>query len=126
MKKRRFPSLTVQIMIGLVAGILIGWREPEWGKAIKPMADIFLRMIKMIIAPLHLLDSGYRYRRHRRFQESRAHRTQGNHLFRSRHDPRSSDRTRNGKHFQARAVYSANHRPRLGPGPVGEFAGTGS
>jgi proton glutamate symport protein len=52
MKKRRFPSLTVQIMIGLVAGILIGWREPEWGKAIKPMADIFLRMIKMIIAPL--------------------------------------------------------------------------
>jgi proton glutamate symport protein len=52
MKWRHFPSLTVQILIGLVIGILIGWLEPGWGKAIKPMADIFLRMIKMIIAPL--------------------------------------------------------------------------
>lgn len=52
MKRRRFPSLTVQILIGLVIGILIGWLEPSWGKSIKPMADIFLRMIKMIIAPL--------------------------------------------------------------------------
>jgi len=52
MKWRRFPSLTVQILIGLIIGILIGWLEPGWGKTIKPMADIFLRMIKMIIAPL--------------------------------------------------------------------------
>ena len=52
MKKRRYPSLTIQIMIGLVVGILVGWLEPGWGRAIKPMADIFLRMIKMIIAPL--------------------------------------------------------------------------
>jgi proton glutamate symport protein len=52
MKRWRFPSLTVQILIGLVAGILIGWLEPEWGKTIRPMATIFLNMIKMIIAPL--------------------------------------------------------------------------
>jgi proton glutamate symport protein len=52
MKRRRFPSLTVQILIGLVIGILIGWLEPGWGTGIKPVADIFLRMIKMIIAPL--------------------------------------------------------------------------
>ena len=52
MKRRRFPSLTVQILIGLVIGILIGWLEPGWGAGIKPVADIFLRMIKMIIAPL--------------------------------------------------------------------------
>lgn len=52
MKRRRFPSLTVQILAGLVAGILIGWLEPGWGKAIRPMAIIFLNMIKMIIAPL--------------------------------------------------------------------------
>jgi proton glutamate symport protein len=52
MKRRRFPSLTVQILIGLVIGILIGWLEPGWGTGLKPMATIFLRMIKMIIAPL--------------------------------------------------------------------------
>jgi proton glutamate symport protein len=52
MKRRRFPSLTMQILIGLVIGILVGWLEPGWGTGLKPMADIFLRMIKMIIAPL--------------------------------------------------------------------------
>ncbi len=52
MKRRRYPSLTVQILVGLVAGIFIGWLEPGWGRAIKPMATIFLNMIKMIIAPL--------------------------------------------------------------------------
>ncbi len=52
MKKSRYPSLTVQIIIGLVAGILLGWLSPAWGAKMKPMADIFLRMIKMIIAPL--------------------------------------------------------------------------
>jgi proton glutamate symport protein len=52
MKRWYYPSLTVQILIGLFAGILLGWLSPHWGVAIKPMADIFLRMIKMIIAPL--------------------------------------------------------------------------
>jgi proton glutamate symport protein len=51
-RRWRLPSLTVQILLGLVAGVLLGWLSPEWGMAIKPMADIFLRMIKMIIAPL--------------------------------------------------------------------------
>lgn len=50
--KWRGPSLTIQILFGLVVGIALGWLEPRWGMAIKPIADIFLRMIKMIIAPL--------------------------------------------------------------------------
>ena len=49
MKKSR---LTMFIFIGLVAGILFGWIFPQWGMSMKPLADIFLRMIKMIIAPL--------------------------------------------------------------------------
>ncbi|MDD5544413.1 MAG: cation:dicarboxylase symporter family transporter [Acidobacteriia bacterium] len=52
MKKITFPSLTVQILVGLVIGIVVGALKPHWGVAIKPAADIFLRMIKMIIAPL--------------------------------------------------------------------------
>ena len=48
----RLPGLTTQIFIGLVAGILIGWMWPAFGVGIKPLADLFLRMIKMIIAPL--------------------------------------------------------------------------
>jgi proton glutamate symport protein len=49
---RRGPSATVQIFIGLIAGIVLGALWPEAGVAIKPLADLFLRMIKMIIAPL--------------------------------------------------------------------------
>ena len=46
------PSLTTQIFIGLLAGVLVGYFWPAAGVSIKPLADIFLRMIKMIIAPL--------------------------------------------------------------------------
>jgi proton glutamate symport protein len=46
------PSTTTQIFIGLVAGVIIGHFFPDLGVAIKPLADAFLRMIKMIIAPL--------------------------------------------------------------------------
>ncbi len=46
------PSLTTQIFIGLALGVLLGATWPEAGVAIKPLADTFLRMIKMIIAPL--------------------------------------------------------------------------
>jgi proton glutamate symport protein len=46
------PSNTTQIFIGLVLGILVGYLWPVFGVAIKPLADVFLRMIKMIIAPL--------------------------------------------------------------------------
>jgi proton glutamate symport protein len=48
---KRLPGLTTQIFIGLVIGIGIG-TIPGVGKAIKPLADIFLHMIRMIIAPL--------------------------------------------------------------------------
>lgn len=58
----RVPSNTTQIFIGLVLGILIGYLWPSsdvngthvagLGEQIKPLADTFLRMIKMIIAPL--------------------------------------------------------------------------
>jgi proton glutamate symport protein len=49
MKKSR---LTLLIFAALVLGILTGWLFPEFAVKLKPLADMFLRMIKMIIAPL--------------------------------------------------------------------------
>ncbi len=46
------PALTAQILIGLVAGVLLGWLRPEWGNAISFLRDIFLNLIKSIIGPL--------------------------------------------------------------------------
>jgi Na+/H+-dicarboxylate symporter len=46
------PSLTVQIMVGLVVGGVIGWLRPDWGNAVYFLRDIFINLIKSIIAPL--------------------------------------------------------------------------
>src|SRR5213595_60867 len=46
------PSLTVQILIGLVVGGVIGWLRPDWGNAVYFLRDIFINLIKSIIAPL--------------------------------------------------------------------------
>jgi proton glutamate symport protein len=46
------PSLTVQIVIGLVVGGVIGWLRPDWGNAVYFLRDIFINLIKSIIAPL--------------------------------------------------------------------------
>jgi proton glutamate symport protein len=48
----RFPSLTTQILAGLVLGAVVGAVWPHVGISSKPLADGFLRLIKMIIAPL--------------------------------------------------------------------------
>src|SRR5207248_230455 len=46
------PSLTIQIMIGLVVGGVIGWLRPDWANAVYFLRDIFINLIKSIIAPL--------------------------------------------------------------------------
>lgn len=54
--RRRRITLTQQILIGLVLGIAIGaWVSaygPEYANTIRPFSQLFLRLIKMIIAPL--------------------------------------------------------------------------
>lgn len=42
----------MRIFIGLLLGILIGWLWPSFAVSIRPLADMFLRMIRMIVAPL--------------------------------------------------------------------------
>ena len=49
---RKGSTITAQILAGLVLGIAVGYLWPTAGVAVKPLADAFLRMIKMIIAPL--------------------------------------------------------------------------
>jgi aerobic C4-dicarboxylate transport protein len=42
-------SLFAQVLIGIVAGIVVGIAAPRFGTALKPLGDGFLRLIKMVI-----------------------------------------------------------------------------
>ncbi|HKC46751.1 MAG TPA: cation:dicarboxylase symporter family transporter [Gemmatimonadales bacterium] len=48
----RARTLTQWIIVGAVAGILLGALAPDAGMAVKPLSDVFLRMIKSIVVPL--------------------------------------------------------------------------
>jgi proton glutamate symport protein len=48
----RARTLTQWIVVGMVAGTVLGWLAPDAGMAIKPLSDVFLRMIKSIVVPL--------------------------------------------------------------------------
>ena len=44
--------LYVQVLIGLVLGIAVGHWWPEFGAALKPLGDGFVKLVKMMIAPI--------------------------------------------------------------------------
>lgn len=50
--KKIFATLYFQVIIAILIGIGIGHFYPEAGIALKPLGDGFIKMIKMIIAPL--------------------------------------------------------------------------
>lgn len=45
-------KLTTTIFIALILGMFVGWIAPGFAQKLHPLAVIFLRMVKMIIAPL--------------------------------------------------------------------------
>jgi len=54
-KERRQPWYTVlyiQVLIAITLGILVGYFYPDLGKALKPLGDGFIALIKMMIAPV--------------------------------------------------------------------------
>ncbi|KOS61920.1 dicarboxylate/amino acid:cation symporter [Lysinibacillus agricola] len=50
-----FKNLTVQVLIAIVLGIIVGAVFPEFGAKLKILADIFIKLIKMLIAPIIFL-----------------------------------------------------------------------
>jgi aerobic C4-dicarboxylate transport protein len=47
-----YRVLYVQVLIAVVLGIVIGALFPDLGKALKPLGDGFIKLVKMIIAPI--------------------------------------------------------------------------
>ncbi|MBS0909427.1 dicarboxylate/amino acid:cation symporter [Tatumella sp. JGM118] len=52
MKKTLFSSLYIQVIIAIALGISLGHFYPEIGTQMKPFGDGFIKLIKMVIAPV--------------------------------------------------------------------------
>src|SRR4051812_27864784 len=51
-EKAWYQILYVQVLIAVALGIVIGYFWPNTGKALKPLGDGFIKLVKMIIAPI--------------------------------------------------------------------------
>jgi len=49
---RRLGDLYLQVLIAALLGVVIGALRPAWGQALRPLGDGFLRLIRMLLAPI--------------------------------------------------------------------------
>ncbi|CCQ97449.1 C4-dicarboxylate transport protein [[Clostridium] ultunense Esp] len=51
-KKRWYTNLYFQVLVGIAVGILLGFFNPDLAVQMKPLGDGFIKLIKMLIAPI--------------------------------------------------------------------------
>lgn len=54
-KKPWYKVLYFQVLIAIAVGVLLGTVAPDIGEAMKPLGDAFIKLVKMIIAPVIFL-----------------------------------------------------------------------
>ncbi len=47
--------LYVQVILGIIAGILVGWLAPHFWPTAKLISETFINMIRMVITPVIFL-----------------------------------------------------------------------
>lgn len=55
MLARLARNLTVQVLFAVMLGVLVGVLDPALGKALKPLGDQFINLVKMVIGPIIFL-----------------------------------------------------------------------
>jgi len=51
-RKPLYKSLYFQVITAIILGVVLGYLAPGTGEAMKPLGDAFIKLIKMIIAPI--------------------------------------------------------------------------
>ncbi len=52
---RLLKVLYIQVLIGIAAGVFVGWLIPAFAPTAKLISDTFINMIKMVITPVIFL-----------------------------------------------------------------------
>ena len=50
-----WKHLYVQVLVAIIAGVIVGHIWPATGEALKPVGDAFIKLVKMVIAPVIFL-----------------------------------------------------------------------
>src|SRR5262245_7842696 len=50
--RRLLGQLYFQVIVGVVVGVLLGALRPSLGESLKPLGDGFLKLIRMVLAPI--------------------------------------------------------------------------
>lgn len=53
--RRLHQNLTVQVLVAIALAVVLGFVAPETAKAMRPLGDVFVNLIKMVIAPVIFL-----------------------------------------------------------------------
>ena len=54
-RREWYAHLYVQVLAAVVAGVALGHFAPDTGEAMKPLGDAFIKLVKMVIAPVIFL-----------------------------------------------------------------------
>ncbi len=55
MRRRLYRNLTFQVLVAISLGVLLGLVAPDAGRAMRPLGDTFVNLVKMVIAPVIFL-----------------------------------------------------------------------
>src|SRR5438270_2502863 len=47
-----YQDLSLQILVAMVAGVAVGWLWPASADTLKPLGDLFIRLVQMVVAPI--------------------------------------------------------------------------
>ena len=47
-----FGHLYFQVILGVLLGVIIGFLNPALGESLKPLVDAFIKLVKMVLAPI--------------------------------------------------------------------------
>jgi aerobic C4-dicarboxylate transport protein len=54
-KQKFYQILYVQVVVAIIIGILLGYYKPDTAEAMRPLGDGFIKLVKLIIAPVIFL-----------------------------------------------------------------------
>ncbi|WP_425230754.1 C4-dicarboxylate transporter DctA [Sphingomonas sp.] len=54
-RRHRSTHLYLQVLVAIALGALLGALAPGWGEALKPLGDAFIKLVRMVIAPVIFL-----------------------------------------------------------------------